>query len=29
MKGTQGELFGNQNRNPNQVRGLIETGLLF
>lgn len=26
---TLGDVFGNQNRNPAQVRGLIETGLLF
>jgi hypothetical protein len=26
---TPGDVFGNQNRNPAQVRGLLETGLLF
>jgi len=26
---TPGDVFGNQNRNPAQVRGVIETGLLF
>jgi len=26
---TPGDVFGNQNRNPSQVRGLLETGILF
>jgi hypothetical protein len=29
MSYTSGDVFGNKNQNPSQVRGLIETGLLF
>jgi hypothetical protein len=26
---TSGDVFGNKNQNPSQVRGVLETGLLF